>query len=87
LSVDKRQPAVAFRVAVLWGILGCAGLVAAEDEAMPDIEFLEYLGSWEESDADWVLFSEVEAEKVAADTKRTDPVSKDEESVETDDES
>ena len=50
---------------------------------MPDIEFLEYLGSWEESDADWVLFSEIAAEQVASETKRTDPVSKDEESVET----
>lgn len=87
LSVDKKQPEVAFKVALLWGLLGCTGLVAADDEAMPDIEFLEYLGSWEESDADWVLFSEVDAGQVAADSKRTDPVSKDEESVETDDES
>ncbi len=86
MSVDKRQPDAAFKVAALWGLLACVGVVAADDEAMPDIEFLEYLGSWEESDADWVLFSEVETEQLASDTKRTDPVSKDEESVETDDE-
>lgn len=87
LSADGRQAERAFKVAVLWGLLGCAGLVAADDEAMPDIEFLEYLGSWEESDADWVLFSEVETEQLASEAKRTDPASKDEESVETDDES
>ena len=46
-----------------------------------------YLGSWEESDADWMLFSEVETEQLASEAKRTDPASKDKESVETDDES
>jgi hypothetical protein len=87
LSVDRKQPDVAFKVAVLWGLLGCSGIVAADDDVMPDIEFLEYLGSWEESDEDWVLFSEVETEQLASEDKRTDPASKDRESVETDDES
>ena len=87
MLADNRQADRALRFAILCGLLGCAGLVAADDEEMPDIEFLEYLGSWEESDADWVLFSEIAAEQVASETKRTDPVSKDEESVETDDES
>ena len=87
LSVDRRQPDVAFKVAVLWGLLGCTGIVAADDETMPDMEFLEYLGSWEESDEDWMLFSEVVAKQAASETKRTDPASEDEESVENDDES
>ncbi len=87
MSVDRRQPDAALRVAVLWGLLGCAGIVAADDEVAPDMEFLEYLGSWEESDEDWMLFSEAEAAQLASDTKRADPVSKDEESVEIDDES
>lgn len=86
MSVDTQQAEKAFRVAVLWGLLACAGLVAADD-VLPDIEFLEYLGSWEESDEDWVLLTEVEVEQVASGEKRTDPASKDEESVETDDES
>ena len=30
-------------------LLGTAGAVAADDE-LPDMEFLEYLGMWEESD-------------------------------------
>jgi hypothetical protein len=87
LSADKRQPEVAFKVAVLWGLFGCSGVVAADDGLMPDIEFLEYLGSWEESDEDWVVLAAEAAEQVASDEKRTDPVLKEKESVETDDES
>ena len=87
MSVDDRQREIAFQVAVLWGLLGCVGIVAADDDATPDMEFLEYLGSWEESDEDWVLLTEIAAEQLASDAKRTDPVSKDEDSVETDDES
>ncbi len=31
---------------------------AADDaDAVPDMEFLEYLGSWEESDEEWILFA------------------------------
>ena len=26
-------------------------------DELTDMEFLEYLGSWEESDADWLIFS------------------------------
>lgn len=87
MSVDRKQTDRALKVAVLWGLLGCAGIVAADDDVMPDIEFLEYLGSWEESDEDWELFTEAAAGQVASEQKRTDPVSKDEESVENDDES
>ncbi len=87
LSVEKRQPEVAFKVAVLWGLFACSGIVAADDDVMPEMDFLEYLGSWEESDEDWVLLAAEAVEQVAAENKRTDPASKEEESVETDDES
>ena len=30
-----------------------SGVVCAAEEEVPDIEFLEYLGMWEESDEDW----------------------------------
>jgi len=50
------------------------------------MEFLEYLGSWEESDEDWVVLAAEAVERVAAEDKRTDPAAIDEESVETDDE-
>ena len=87
MSVEKRQPDVALKVVVLWGLLGCSGIVGADDDVMPDMEFLEYLGSWEESDEDWVLFTDTVSEQFASKDKRTDPASKEEESVETDDES
>ncbi len=87
LSAEKRQPEVAFKVAVLCGLFACSGTVAADDEVMPDIEFLEYLGSWEESDEDWVILAAEAAEQVASEDKRTDPASKEKEPVETGDES
>ena len=87
LSAEKRQAEAAFKVAVLWGLLACSGTVAADDEVMPDMEFLEYLGLWEESDEDWVLLAAEAVEQVASEDKRTDPASKKEESVENDDES
>jgi hypothetical protein len=72
LSVDNRQPEAAFKVAILWGLLGCTGVVTADDEVMPDIEFLEYLGSWEESDEDWVVLAAFSCccRDIAADIKR-----------------
>ena len=87
LSAEKRQAEAVFKVAVLWGLFACSGTVAADDEVMPDMEFLEYLGSWEESDEDWVLLAAEAVEQVATEDKRTDPASKEEESVENDDES
>lgn len=34
------------------------GHAADDDDALPDAEFLDYLGSWEESDADWLALAE-----------------------------
>ena len=74
-------------VAVLLGLFACSGVVVAEDE-QPDMEFLEYLGSWEESDEDWLLFNDPDREAVVADEiKRNEPVPAGKESTETDDES
>ena len=87
LSDERRKSAAAFKVAVLCGLFGCSGIVAADDEVMPDMEFLEYLGSWEESDEDWLLLVADAVEQIASEQKRTDPAAKEEESVETDDES
>ena len=84
-SADK--PDYVLSVAVLWGLFGCSGVVVA-DEEQPDMEFLEYLGSWEESDEDWLLFSGPDSEAVVADEmKRTEPAPAGEESTEKDDES
>ncbi len=40
---------------LLWGLTGVSGLVIADDAEAPDLEFLEYLGSWDESDEDWMI--------------------------------
>jgi len=65
----------------------CSLLVAA-DEELPEIEFIEYLGLWEDSDEDWVLFSDsFNADKRARNEQRSDPAPEGEESTEKDDES
>ena len=56
----------------------------AEDEELPDLEFLEFLGLWEETDDEWLLFDE---EEVAENHERSDPVPEGKESSETEDES
>ena len=64
-------------------LLGCSVVLAA-DEEVPDPEFLEYLGLWEESDEDWLIFDE----PVTAETdERSDPAPEGEESTEKTDES
>lgn len=72
------------RLTLVCGLLA-GGLVIAED--VPELEFLEYLGSWEESDEDWLLFNELNKEQTNTDDERSDPVPTGEESTETDDES
>ena len=63
-------------------------LVVAADEELPEIEFIEYLGLWEDSDEDWVLFSEsFNADKRAKNEQRSDRAPEGEESTENDDES
>ena len=69
-------------------LLGCllltCTLVLAADDEIPDAEFLEYLGLWEESDEDWLIFDE----PITADAEeRSDPVPEGEESTEKTDES
>lgn len=42
-------------------VVGCfaiCGAAVADEEELPDLEFLEYLGSWEESDEEWLLFED-----------------------------
>lgn len=63
--------------------MGCSLVLAADDE-IPDTEFLEYLGLWDESDEDWLIFDE----PITADMEeRSDPVPQGEESTEKKDES
>ena len=74
------------RSALLFVAFGAAGMVpAAEDEEQePGMEFLEYLGLWEETDEEWLM---VEQQLRAESEQRIDPVPEGEESMEDDDES
>ena len=61
-------------------LIVCSAAVVA-DEELPEIEFLEYLGLWEESDEDWVMFNDpLNAEN--KDQQRSDPAPEGEESTE-----
>ena len=87
MLADTGQPGSRLKVALLWGLLGCSGALLAADTELPDVEFLEYLGLWEESDADWMLFSEEVREQVVADETRTEPAPEGKDSAESNDES
>ena len=72
---------------LLCGIAICSSVGAigdAEDDEVPDSEFLEYLGLWDESDEEWLLLDE---DEVAVNEERSDPVPEGKESPETEDES
>jgi hypothetical protein len=87
MTMSADTPDYVLSIAVLLGLFGCSGVVMADDE-QPDLEFLEYLGSWEESDEDWLLFDVRDGEAVAAeDKKRSDPAASGRASTESDDES
>ena len=75
--------------ALLCGVVLCASVSApaetdGEDEELPDLEFLEFLGLWDETDYEWLLLDE---EEVAENDERSDPVPEGKESSETEDES
>jgi hypothetical protein len=55
-----------------------------EDEKLPDLEFLEFLGIWDEDDYAWLLPAE---EELAENDEHNDAVPKGKESTETKDES
>ena len=72
----------------LWPVLCtlslCVSVDAMADDAVPDADFLEYLGMWEESDEEWLL---LEDDALADNKERSEPVPEGEESTETKDES
>jgi len=86
LASDAEQGSV-LKTAVLFCLLGLSGVLLAADTEPPEMDFLEYLGLWEESDEDWVLLSVEASEQLAAKDTRSDPAPEGEESAENDDES
>ena len=92
MSANGNRSEAAVKLVVLWGLAGCCGAAAADDNELPDLEFLEYLGSWEGSDEEWLLFSEEgQAAATQEEMKRNDRMSDDaptgEESTELENES
>lgn len=83
VSRQLRRQSSGFLAGVL---LGICGTVLAADDGSPETDFLEYLGSWEESDEVWLVIDQV-AEWVATESEeRSDPALEGEESTENDDE-
>ncbi|MEX0976924.1 MAG: hypothetical protein WDZ50_07500 [Woeseia sp.] len=76
-----------FRSLLLAGaLLGLSGNGAQADDTLPDAEFLEYLGSWEGSDEEWLLVqSDALRETATDDDERNDPAPDGEESTESTD--
>ena len=66
-------------------LIVCSVAVVA-DEELPEIEFLEYLGLWEGSDEEWLMFNDpLNADN--KDQQRSDPAPEGKESTEKRDES
>ena len=66
-------------------VLCVCSIAVVADEEMPEIEFLEYLGLWEESDEEWVMFNDpLIADN--QDQKRSEPAPEGKESTEKHDE-
>ena len=65
-------------------LLAAGGPAFAAEDEVPDMEFLEYLGMWEESDKEWLALEEPLAKMTG---EPRDPVPEGEESTEKDDES
>lgn len=87
MSASSIQAETGLKVALICGLLGGSGAVLADEPEVPDLAFLEYLGSWEESDEDWVLFAEEEEESKSDDKgSGTDPAPQEEKVAELDDE-
>lgn len=74
---------------VLQGVFVCSlfalsGALVAKEDDVPDMAFLEYLGSWDESDEDWLLVTDPQTESEELEKEgRSDPALQSEESTET----
>ena len=62
---------------LLFGSLA-VGAVCAEEEAEPGMELLEYLGTWEETDEEWLMFDQPGTEEagdaVESDAEAPEPL-------------
>jgi hypothetical protein len=73
-----------WRNALLCCVFGAAGALLAAETEEPDMELLEYLGLWEETDEEWMM---MDYQMSLESEERIDPVPEGEESTEDDNES
>jgi hypothetical protein len=60
--------------------LGLAGAAAlGQDSEAPELDFLEYLGSWQETDEEWLIVAEWEDEDMEEQDDADTPERKDDE--------
>ena len=88
MSADLRHAETLIKIAMACGLFGCGVAAMADEETAPDIEFIEYLGSWEDSDEDWILLAAEMVESEDTDNKDNGsvPAPDGEKMAETDDE-
>lgn len=62
----KKIVPVSFKILFVLGALSCLGSVAwgQEDDAMPDMDLIEFLGEWETGSGEWIDPLEVEAMEI-----------------------
>jgi hypothetical protein len=59
LKTANRQAELAGLAALLSGVMAAPVFAdEGDDEALPDMAFLEYLGSWETSDEEWTWLAD-----------------------------
>jgi hypothetical protein len=63
--MSRRNPARSGQVLLLAALTASGAAAAADASPVPE-EFLEYLGSWESDDADWLVASAAAAAQPAA---------------------
>jgi len=86
MSAKHCQADFTLRLAIMWGLCGYSGAALADNAEQPDMEFLEYLGSWEASDEDWVLLAADMEEETGSDDEKSDLEPQAEKVAELDDE-
>ncbi len=59
--ISKTQPRVRRKAWILSFCLLVSAVSADDEEAMFDEAFLEFLGSWETADGDWIAPDEIES--------------------------
>lgn len=64
MSAERGSRSAVATLALVCGLSAAAQAAAESDEAQapPDMALLEYLGSWDESDEEWLLLSEDEGD-------------------------